>query len=301
MSIERFEADERLARRLVDSQFPRWAGLALRRVTPGGSDHVIYRLGSDLSVRLPRHTGAIRQAAKELSLLPRFAPRLPLAVPEPVAVGEPGLGYPWAWGVSRWLDGAVARYEELGESVETALRLAEFLTALQSVHLGVAGEPSVVADEPVAAVVGRDEPLADHDDEVRAAIADIADAFDAPALLAIWRAAVTAPAWDRPPVWYHGDFHTGNLLTTDGRVSAVIDFGGLGRGDPARDLMMAFTLLEGRARQAFREALAVDEATWARGRGRSLIGGVFAYRAYAATDPWVKAQATRQLDAVLSA
>ena len=104
---------------------------------------------------------------------------------------------------------------------------------------------------------------------MRAAIADVAGAFDAPSLLAIWQEAVAAPAWDRPPVWYHGDFHTGNLLTTGGEVSAVIDFGGLGRGDPARDLMMAFTLLEGRARDAFREALAVYEATWARGRGRS--------------------------------
>ncbi|MEU4427854.1 aminoglycoside phosphotransferase family protein [Actinoplanes sp. NPDC024001] len=287
MTIERFEADERLVRRLIDSQFPQWEQLTLRRVTPGGSDHVIYRLGSDLSVRLPRHTGAIRQAAKELHLLPRLAPALPLSIPEPVAVGEPDLGYPWAWGVSRWLDGAVARYEELGDSVETALLLADFLSALQSVEFTAAVEP--------------DEPLADHDDQVRAAIADIADAFDARSLLAIWREAVTAPAWDRPPVWYHGDFHTGNLLTTGGKVSAVIDFGGLGRGDPARDLMMAFTLLEGRARRAFREALAVDEATWARGRGRSLMGGVFAYRAYAATNPWVKAQTTRQLTAILSA
>lgn len=286
MTIERFEADEELARRLVDSQFPRWADLPLSRVSPGGSDHVIYRLGPELSVRLPRHRGAIRQAAKELRLLPLLAPRLPLAVPEPVAVGEPALGYPWAWGVSRWLDGAVARYEDLGESVATAVRLAEFLTALQAAELTADVEP--------------DLPLAAHDDEIRAAIADIGDAFDADSLLAIWRAAVTAPAWDRPPVWYHGDFHTGNLLTTDGEVTAVIDFGGLGRGDPARDLMMAFTLLEGRARHAFREALAVDEATWARGRGRSLIGGVLAYRAYAATNPWVKAQTTRQLTAVLS-
>ncbi|MET0423491.1 MAG: phosphotransferase, partial [Actinoplanes sp.] len=164
---------------------------------------------------------------------------------------------------------------------------AGFITALQSVELAGAVEP--------------DEPLADRDDQVRAAIADIAGAFDARSLLAVWRAAVTAPAWGRPPVWYHGDFHTGNLLTTNGRVSAVIDFGGLGRGDPARDLMMAFTLLEGRARDAFREALGVDEATWVRGRGRSLIGGVFAYRAYAATNPGVKAQAARQLAAVLSA
>ncbi len=238
-------------------------------------------------MRLPRHTGAIGQAAKELRLLPRLAPHLPLAIPEPVAVGEPGFGYPWAWGVSRWMDGTAARYEDLGESVDTALRLAEFLTALQSADLTGAVEP--------------DDPLAGLDGEVRAAIAGLADAFDAKALLAVWEEAVAAPGWDRPPVWYHGDFHTGNLLTTDGTVSAVIDFGGLGRGDPARDLMMAFTLLDGKARDAFREALGADDATWARGRGRSLIGGVFAYRAYAATNPWVKAQTTRQLTAVLSA
>ena len=214
-AIERFEADEHLARKLISSQFPQWSGLDLRRVSPGGSDHVIYRLGPDLSVRLPRHTGAIGQATKELRLLPLLAPSLPLAIPEPVAVGEPDHGYPWAWGVSRWRDGAVARYEDLGESVETALRLAGFLTALQSADL--AGETGLTGETDLAGEVEPDEPLARHDDEVRAAIADIADAFDADALLAVWNEAVTASAWDRPPVWYHGDFHTGNLLTTDGR------------------------------------------------------------------------------------
>jgi aminoglycoside phosphotransferase (APT) family kinase protein len=185
VAIERFEADERLAQRLVGRQFPRWADLPLRRVSPGGSDHVIYRLGPGLSVRLPRHAGAIRQAAKELRLLPSLASRLPLAIPEPVAVGEPDLGYPWAWGVSRWLYGAVARFEDLGTSVGTALRLAEFLTALQSADL----------DGPVE----HDEPLARHDDQVRAAIGDLAGAFDARALSAVWREALTAPGRACPP------------------------------------------------------------------------------------------------------
>ncbi|MDQ0840566.1 aminoglycoside phosphotransferase (APT) family kinase protein [Streptomyces sp. V1I6] len=92
--------DEALVRRLVDTQFPQWAGLALKLLNPAGSDHVIYRLGEELSVRLPRHPGAIGQARKEFQWLPQLAPHLPLAIPVPVGVGGPGFGYPWPWAVS---------------------------------------------------------------------------------------------------------------------------------------------------------------------------------------------------------
>lgn len=123
--------DATLVRRLVDTQFPQWAGLPLQLLDPAGSDHVIHRLGEELSVRLPRHAGAIGQARKESEWLPRLAPHLPLAVPVPVAVGEPDFGYPWPWAVSRWLDGEVATVEALADSYEAADELAGFLTALQ--------------------------------------------------------------------------------------------------------------------------------------------------------------------------
>ncbi|GIM94760.1 aminoglycoside phosphotransferase family protein [Paractinoplanes toevensis] len=274
--------DTALVRTLVDAQFPQWAGLPLRRIEQAGSDHVIHRLGNELAVRLPRHEGAIGQAEKEYDWLPRLAPHLPLAIPVPVAVGRPAEGYPWPWAVSRWLPGETVTVARFGESTETALQLAGFLTALQNIP--ASSDLSAASDL-----------LAARDASTRAAIAEVASVFDAAALTRVWEAALSAPPWGRPPVWFHGDFHTGNLLAEGGRVSTVIDFGGLGAGDPAKDMMMAFTLLGPAPRATFREALAVDDATWARGRGWALAGGLNAYVSYAAIDARVAAQTTRQI------
>ncbi|MET9223211.1 aminoglycoside phosphotransferase family protein [Streptomyces sp. NPDC003300] len=284
--------DTALVRRLVDRQFPRWAGLPLEPLGAAGSDHVIHRLGRELSVRLPRHRGAIGQAAKEARWLPRLAAHLPLAVPVPVAVGRPDLGYPWPWAVTRWLDGEVATVERLGESVGAAVELAEFLLALQRF-----APPDSVADGPTGLAAS---PLAARDRATRAAVARVGDTFDAAAMAGLWDAALRAPAWGRPPVWVHGDFHTGNLLTVDGRLSAVIDFGGLALGDPACDLMVAFTLMSAGSRAAFRATLGVDDATWTRGRGWALATGLNAYVSYAADDPRVAAQTTRQITQALT-
>ncbi|WP_410614367.1 aminoglycoside phosphotransferase family protein [Amycolatopsis sp. lyj-109] len=278
--------DAALARRLVDTQFPRWAGLPLIRYAPAGSDHVIFRLGAELSVRLPRHAGAIEQAEKEAEWLPRLAPHLPLAIPVPVAIGDPDFGYPWPWAVSRWLDGEVATVEALSGSHDAAVELAGFLTALHRF------------DGETADVAGR--PLATRDTATRASIEQAGAAFGVAALTGLWDSALAAPAWAGPPVWCHGDFHTGNLLTAGGRLSAVIDFGGLGIGDPACDLMIAFTLLSAKTRATFRTALGVDEATWTRGRGWALATGLNAYVTYAAADPRVAAQTTRQITEALA-
>lgn len=284
--------DAALVRRLVDTQFPQWAELPLELLDPAGSDHVIYRLGEELSVRLPRHTGAIGQAKKESEWLPRLSPHLPLAIPVPVGVGEPAFDYPWPWAVSRWLDGEVATAEALAGSSGTAVKLAEFLTALQQ----FAPEDIPVEDAREDLTV---RPLADRDRATRAAIAEVGGAFDTAALTELWDAALSAPGWDRPPVWFHGDFHTGNLLTVDGRLSAVIDFGGLGIGDPACDLTIAFTLMSAGSRAAFRAALGVDDATWTRGRGWALTTGLNAYTSYATVNPRVAAQTTRQITEAL--
>ncbi|QEV21441.1 aminoglycoside phosphotransferase family protein [Streptomyces alboniger] len=295
--------DAALVRRLVDARFPQWAELPLRLLDPAGSDHVIYRLGEELSVRLPRHADAVGQAEKESVWLPRLAPHLPLAVPEPVGVGAPGLGYPWPWAVTRWLDGEVATPEALGDSPRAAARLAEFLTALQSCPPGdflVGGLPADGARAEAAREEYGAGTLADRDRETRAAIADVGGVFDAEAMTALWDAALSAPAWDRPPVWFHGDFHTGNLLTVDGRLSAVVDFGELGIGDPACDLTIAFTLMTPESRSVFRAALGVDDATWTRGRGWALATGLNAYTTYAAVNPRVAAQTSRQITAALA-
>jgi aminoglycoside phosphotransferase (APT) family kinase protein len=204
-------------------------------------------------------------------------------------VGEPDFGYPWRWAVSGWLEGEVATVEALADSSSAAVELAEFLAALQRF---------TSADVPaVEALTG--PPLADRDRATRAAIAEVGGVFDATAMTGLWNAAVSAPGWDRPPVWFHGDFHTGNLLTVDGRLSAVIDFGGLGIGDPACDLTIAFTLMSAGSRAAFRAALGVDDATWTRGRGWALATGLNAYTTYAAVNPRIAAQTTRQITEAL--
>ncbi|MFJ3794368.1 aminoglycoside phosphotransferase family protein [Kitasatospora sp. NPDC090091] len=284
--------DAALVRRLVDTQFPQWAGLPLELLDPAGSDHVIYRLGEELSVRLPRHASAIGQARKEFEWLPRLAPHLPLAVPVPVGVGEPGFGYPWPWAVSCWLDGEVATVETLADSSEAAVELARFLTALQRFEPGETRILGAREDLTVRPLVARDR-------ATRAAIAEVDGSFDTAAMTELWEAAISAPGWDGPAVWFHGDFHTGNLLTVDGRLSAVIDFGGLGIGDPACDLVIAFTLMSAGSRAAFRAALGVDDATWIRGRGWALATALNAYTYYAAVNPRVAAQTTRQITEAL--
>ncbi|WP_433573438.1 aminoglycoside phosphotransferase family protein [Streptomyces sp. CA-251247] len=284
--------DAGLVRRLVDTQFPHWSALPLELLDPAGSDHVIYRLGKELSVRLPRHAGAIGQARKESEWLPRLAPHLSLAIPVPLAVGRPDFGYPWPWAVSHWLDGEVATVEALADSTVAAVELAEFLAGLQRFEAG-----AIPAEDVSEHLSGGS--LADRDRSTRAAIAQADGAFDAVAMTALWDAALSAPEWDRPPVWFHGDFHTGNLLMVDGSLSAVIDFGGLGIGDPACDLIIAFTLMSAGSRAAFRAALDVDDATWTRGRGWALATGLNAYTTYAAVDPRVAEQTTRQITQAL--
>ncbi|GAB7184404.1 aminoglycoside phosphotransferase family protein [Kitasatospora sp. Ki12] len=292
IAVTRPAIDAVLVRRMVDSQFPQWAGLPLALLDPAGSDHVIYRLGEELSVRLPRHSGAIGQARKESEWLPRLAPHLPLAVPVPVGLGEPDFGYPWPWAVSRWLDGEVATVEALADSSEAAVELAGFLEALQ--RFEPEGIPARGAREDLTV-----RPLVARDRATRAAIAEVDGVFDGAAMTELWDAAISTPGWDGPPLWFHGDFHTGNLLTVDGRLSAVIDFGGLGIGDPACDLMIAFTLMSAGSRAAFRTALGVDDATWTRGRGWALATALNAYTHYAAVNPRVAAQTTRQITEAL--
>ncbi|GGZ18424.1 hypothetical protein GCM10010387_08640 [Streptomyces inusitatus] len=286
--------DTALVRRLIAAQFPRWARLPLTRLKPGGSDHVIHRLGSELSVRLPRGDWAVGQAEAEHFWLPRIAPLLPVAVPEPLALGTPALGYPWPWAVTRWIEGETASVEGLADPRRTARELAGFLTALQGLP-----HADELAPGPHPGLGG--SPLSARDHATRRAIAALDGVFDARALTEVWDSALAAPAWDRPPVWFHGDFHTGNLLlTADGRLSSVIDFGGLGMGDPAVDLTVAWTLLTPAARRDFRAALGVDDATWERGRAWALTGGLGAYLSYAATSPAVAAQTHRQITEVLT-
>ena len=254
--------DADLVRRLVAAQFPHWAGLPVTPVVPGGHDHRTFRLGDELSVRLPSGEGYAQQVAKEQRWLPVLAPRLPLAIPQPVAHGAPGDGYPFEWSVYRWLEGEPAMAGTIADPVGLAVELAGFLRALGAAD--AAGGPP-----PGPHNFHRGGPVAFYEAESLRAIETLGGRIPREAALAVWEDAVASP-WEGEPVWFHGDVAEGNLLLRDGRLAAVIDFGTSGVGDPACDTVIAWTLLRGRARAAFREALGADDATWARGRGWAL-------------------------------
>ena len=275
------------------AQFPRWADLPLTPVTSAGTDNALYRLGDTLVVRLPRIGWATNQAALEREWLPRLAPHLPLAIPEPLAIGQPAAGYPWEWAVYRWLEGEDATRAPITDPAQAATDLAHFILALHRV------DPAISA--PVRAPAsGRSELLSARDIEVRAAITASEGLIDTAAATVAWETALHAPEWPGPPVWIHGDLLPGNLLFTHGRLSAVIDFSCLGLGDPAVDLLPAWAFFDTDTRPLFRRALAVDEATWARGRGWALSVGVIALPYYVETNPVLAGVARRAIEAVLA-
>jgi aminoglycoside phosphotransferase (APT) family kinase protein len=290
MHADEIDTDESLVRKLLETQFPQWADLPIGRVEHAGTDHAIYRLGDRMSVRLPRIEWAAGQPDKEETWLPRLAPHLPAPVPVPIAKGEPGEGFPYRWLVSPWLDGEDATRERMGDP-QTALDLAAFILALQRVD-------STGGPRPGKHNFLRGVPLAVRDPGIRAAIPAWEGIIDTAAITASWEEALRAPAWDGPPVWLHGDLLSGNVLVENGRLSAVIDFGCLGVGDPACDLSVAWTLLSGENRRLFREAVAADDATWARARGWALMGvGALPY--YAESNPSHVARARRSINEVL--
>lgn len=216
MHADELDIDADLVRRLLASQFPQWADLPIERVRSAGTDNAIFRIGDDLVARLPRIHWATGQPSLEHEWLRRLAPHLPLAIPEPLAQGEPGEGYPWQWSVHRWLEGETATLERVADPHEVAAALGAFVTALQ--RIDPAGAP----------LSHRGRPLEAQDSGARAAIAALHDTFDPDELTAAWDDALETPPWQGPPTWFHGDLQSGNLLTVCGRLSAVIDARGRG-------------------------------------------------------------------------
>ncbi|ESW81215.1 aminoglycoside phosphotransferase [Mesorhizobium sp. LSJC285A00] len=251
-----------LVRRLIAAQFPQWRHLPVRPVAFGGWDNRTFHLGNDMTVRLPSAAPYALQVEKEHRWLPRLAPLLPLPIPVPLAMGEPGEDYPWQWSVYRWIDGETAKTAEIADRRQFAVDLAKFLIALR--RIDPAGGPPAGQHN-----FFRGGSLSVYDNQTREALQALEGQIDTQAATAVWYAALAA-TWQGSPVWFHGDVAWGNLLVQNGRLSAVIDFGTSGIGDPSCDLAIAWTFFQGESREAFRAAIDVDEATWARGRGWTL-------------------------------
>lgn len=281
---------ESLVRALLREQFPQWADLRLERVASYGTDNVLFRLGDELYVRLPRlrtattPRWAIEQIDKEAEWLPRLAPHLPVEIPEVVARGEPGAEYPWRWGVYRWLEGEPPRTG----TVQIAHDLAAFIAALQ--RIDTTGAPPGGH---------RGGPLSVRDRDTRAALAQLEQEIDVSAAAAVWDAALHAPTWDRAPVWLHGDILEGNLLLRGDRLGAVIDWGAACAGDPAFDYSIAWSLLAP-VRDEFRRASQIDDETWARARGLALSQAVIALPYYLHSNPPIVERSRTVVAQVLS-
>ena len=213
-------------------------------------------------MRLPSATEYALAVDKEQRWLPRLGPHLPVPIPSVCGRGVPGAGYPFPWSVYRWLDGQAATHAAIGDPIEFAEQLADFLVSLRSVD---------AADGPQPGIHNwyRGATLLTYDATTRRSLGALTDHVDVDLVSEMWSAALAAP-WKGEDVWFHGDLAEGNVLLRDGQLAAVIDFGTCGVGDPSCDLAVAWTLLVEPGRRAFRDRLHVDEASWARGRGWAL-------------------------------
>lgn len=287
MHADEVVVTERLVSELLRAQLPHLADLPLRVVEPWGTDHAVWRLGDDLSVRLPRIGWAVDQVAFEAEWLPVLGPRLPVEVPSVVAVGEPTDAHPYAWAVHGWIDGQVAGPSTIGDAVAFADDLSELVAALWS-----------CPTDGVPAAGGRARPPAAYDDETRAAIERASALIDAGAAIAVWEEALAAPPHPGPPVWIHGDL-IGNCIVRDGRLVGLIDWGPSGVGDPAADVQVVWTPLLGEGSgDRFLDALQVDDATLARSHGAALHQAVSALPYYLDTHPPIIERARHQLAAL---
>ena len=293
MHKDEIDIDADLVRLLIAGQFPQWSKLALEHMSCAGTDNAMFRLGSDMAVRLPRHPRAARMMVKEQHWLPRIAPHLPLAIPVPLAQGVATDIYPFRWSVCPWLEGDNPTPDAMSDPCGMAHDLVGFILALRRIDTDGAPSPGVHN-------FWRGVPLAMRDRHTREAIEQAKTVFDAGTVTAAWEADLQTPPWQGSPVWIHGDLSAGNLLVREDRLSAVIDFGGLGVGDPACDLVVAWGLFAGRVRTAFRDALGVDAATWRRGRGWALSTAIIGVAYYQDSNASLAAASRSTIRAVLT-
>ncbi len=278
---------------LIEEQFPHFSSLPLELVNSAGTDHVLFRLGKEKVIRLPKFHRVADQGEKEHTWLPRLAPFLPLEIPTPIEKGTPSKDYPLHWSIYSWIEGEMASSRSITDLRSAAISIAQFINALQKID-PAKGPLSGKQNEFRGFTLAHQNPYA------RVAIETLKGIFNPDTLTSCWQAALRAPLWEGSGVFLHGDLHEGNLLAQNGTLSAVIDFGLLGVGAPASDLMVAWTLLSPETREIFRKELTLDEATWQRGRGWALSFGLIALACYLHTNPTLAQIAKKTIEQVLS-
>ena len=280
-----------LVQRLISEQMPQWAHLPTKAVASAGTDNAIFRLGDDKCIRLPRIPSAEAQLQTEQAWLPKFR-GLSLSVPRVLAVGEPSAIYPSIWSVYDWIEGESVADAPLADLDQAARDIARFLLEIREVNM--AGAPLAGPDNHYRGV-----DLALRDEPTRVAITGLSDLYSPLDLTRTWDEALAIPKWEATPVWCHGDLHAANLIARHGRLVAVIDFGLMGVGDPAVDLIVGWSLLDKQSRAIFRDAIDVDDHTWKRGRGWAFSIALVALAYYRETNRYLADMSRRVIDAVL--
>ncbi|TQN45927.1 aminoglycoside phosphotransferase (APT) family kinase protein [Humibacillus xanthopallidus] len=323
MHANQIEVSATTVARLVSEQFPAWAGMPVRPVRSHGTVNAIFRIGPDLVARLPLEggtdasdvdsgdvgasdvqAGAVQARRVELLSEMDAARRLltvsPLAVPEPVALGEPGAGYPLPWSVYRWVPGIPAAETDAADSPQVAEQLAGFVRAVRSLP----------TEGRTFHGTRRGGLLTEHDEYVRRSQDLSSGLIDTVALATLWGRLRSTPRTDLD-AWTHGDLMPGNLLVDEDDPTAatgpaaqpaltgVIDVGQLAVADPALDLQPAWNLFTPAARDAYRQALGSNDEEWDRGRGWALAQAVGCLWYYRETNPVMSRTAHRTLQALL--
>ena len=284
--------DTHLVHRLIASQFPAWAHLPIRPVAVQGWDNRTFRLGDNMLVRMPSATQYAKQVEKEHMWLPQLANFLPLPIPTPVTIGEPDMEYPFKWSIYRWLPGETAATATIKDKNQFAIDLAKFIIALQSINTD--GGP-IPQPHQFAHVAG----LNYYDQQFRQAIELLKHEIDPVLALQLWEKALQR-RWTSPPVWVHGNISTGNLLLNNGKLCAVIDFGCMGVGDPACDIVIAWKFFQATERAIFCELLPLDVDTWHRGRAWALWKAAIIKAGVITSNPIETSQATHTIHEVLT-
>ncbi len=258
-----------LARKLVAEQFPEYASFTIVDVEKQGHDNRTYRLGEHMLIRMPTAVDYALKVPKEQELLPQLAKRLSASIPAPIKMGKPSTDYPYPFSIYKWLPGKSINLLTLTaqDKEQLAFDLAKFLKKLQAIT-------DVEGPEPGQHNWWRGDHVSVYDKGAREQIAELAEIIDASKALALWDKAC-ATRWNKQPVWIHGDFAIGNILMDGEKLSAVIDFGGAAVGDPACDLVIAWTYLFGKDREIFISEMDMDADTWLRSRAWALWKATF--------------------------
>ncbi len=287
------EVNITLVQSLLKEQCSQWADLALNAILSSGTDNALFRLGDKYVVRMPRiewSPGSVSNVInKEYYWVPQIAQHLKTPISEPVFKGRPNETYPWPWSITKWNDGHNPDFEKENEYDKLAVDLAYFLNELHGIKLSEAGPFS-----------RRGVPLKELDIETRKALKALENDMDTKALAILWENLSNVRCWDKPPVWIHGDLLPGNILIQNNRLSAIIDFADVGLGDPACDLIVAWSLLNANSRAIFRKRLVdIDEHTWERGKGWALSIALIIIPYYKNTNPVLTSVARRIIEQLL--